>query len=114
MFVTQYAWKAIEVGEDKEKTVENMFYLGSAYGFLARANIMEGECWDGYWNAGKSENYLEDVLEADPNVSDAYLGLAVLEYFPGVGVTGFTSFLAWLGGMSGDRETGLQSNGHPA
>ncbi len=108
MFVKHYAWKAVEAGEEKEETVENMFYLGSAYGFLARANVMAGEYWDGYWNASKSENYLEDVLEADPEISDAYLGLGVIEYFPEVGITGFTSFLAWLGGMSGDREAGLE------
>jgi tetratricopeptide (TPR) repeat protein len=108
MFVKHYAWKAVEAGEEKEESLENMFYLGCAYGFLARANIMSGEYWDGYWNASKSENYFEDVLEADPNISDAYLGLAVIEYFPEVGVSGFTSFLAWLGGMSGDREAGLK------
>lgn len=107
MFVKHYAWKAVEAGEEKEETIENMFYLGAAYGFLARANIMSGEYWDGYWNASKSENYFEDVLEADPNISDAYLALGVIEYFPEVGVSGFTSFLAWLGGMSGDREAGL-------
>jgi len=108
MFVKHFAWKAVVAGEGKDESVENMFYLGCAYGFLARANIMSGEYWDGYWNASKSENYLEDVLEADPELSDAYLGLAVLEYFPTVGMTGFRGFMAWLGGMSGDRETGLQ------
>ena len=105
--VRNCAWKAIINGEKLEESVENNFYLGSAYALLSRVNIMSGEYWIGYWNASKAENYFEDVIESDPDVSDAYLNLGINEYFPAVNITGFQSFLAWLGGMSGDREEGL-------
>ena len=41
------------------------------------------------------------------NNNDAYFELGVIKYYPAVAITGFTSTLAWIGGMSGDRELGL-------
>jgi len=38
---------------------------------------------------------------------DAYFELGVINYYPSVAVTGFTSFLAWMGGMSGDKQLGF-------
>jgi tetratricopeptide (TPR) repeat protein len=105
--VKKYAWDAIVSGEQMEENLENNFYLGSAYAYLSRANIMEQDFWEGYWNASKSENYLEDVIDENPDFADAYLNLGVIEYFPALNVTGFQSFLAWIGGMSGDREKGI-------
>ena len=69
---------------------------------------MNQEFWEGYWNASKAENYFEDVLDEDPDFADAYFNLGVNEYFPAVTITGFQSVLAWLGGMSGDREDGIE------
>ncbi len=69
---------------------------------------MEQEYWIAYWNASKCQDYLEEVIEEDPSNNDAYFALAVIEYFPDAMVTGFRSFLAWLGGMSGDKEKGMQ------
>jgi len=105
--VKKYAWDAISNGENLEENSENNFYLGSAYSLVARADIMGQNFWEGYWNASKAENYFEDVLDEDPNLTDAYLNIGVNEYFPAVAVTGFQSVLAWLGGMSGDREAGI-------
>jgi hypothetical protein len=106
--VKKYAWDAILIGEELEETIENNFYLGSAYACLARVNIMNQEIWEGYWNASKAENYFEDVLDENPNLTDAYLNLGVFEYFPAAAITGYQSTLAWLGGMSGDREEGIR------
>jgi tetratricopeptide (TPR) repeat protein len=99
--------KAVSFEDDIEETTENKFYLGSAYGLLCRAYIMKQELWDGYWAADNCEDYLKEVLDEDPNFADAYVGLGVIEYYTGR-LTGFQSFLAWLGGVSGDTETGLQ------
>jgi tetratricopeptide (TPR) repeat protein len=105
--VKKYAWDAIKLGEELEANLENNFYLGSSYAYLSRVNIMNQEYWEGYWNASKAENYFEDVIDENPNVADAYLNLGVNEYFPAIAVTGFQSVLAWFGGMSGDREKGI-------
>lgn len=100
--------KAIELGEELDETTETKFYLGSAYGYLTRALIMQQEYWDGYWTARDSRNYLSDVLEEDPSYVDAYLGLGVIEYFTGLRYTGFYNFLVWFIGMSGDRAVGIE------
>lgn len=105
--VQKFAWDAVTVGEKAEQTTENKFYIGYSYAFLTRVDIMSGEFWNGYWNACKAEDYLEEVIEEDPNCIDAYLLLGVNEYFPAVAISGFQGFLAWLGGMPGDRELGL-------
>lgn len=99
--------KAVSFEDEIEETIENKFYLGSAYGLLCRAYVMKQDLWNGYWAADDCEDYLEDVLEEDPNFADACVGLGVIEYYTGR-LTGFQSFLAWLGGVSGDTETGLQ------
>jgi len=105
--IQKFTWDAITIGEKAEQTTENKFYIGSSYAFLTRVNIMSGEYWNGYWNAGKAEDYLEEVIDEDPNCIDAYLALGVHEYFPAIAISGFQGFLAWLGGMPGDRELGL-------
>ena len=105
--VQKYTWDAITIGEKAAQTTENKFYIGSSYAFLTRVNVMSGELWNGYWNAGKAEDYLEEVIEEDPNCIDAYFTLGAHEYFPAVAVNGFQGFLAWLGGMPGDRDLGL-------
>ncbi|HEY7751943.1 MAG TPA: tetratricopeptide repeat protein [Ignavibacteriaceae bacterium] len=105
--VHYYSRTAIQKAEKLEQTTEIKFYTGCAYGYLARAHGMKQEWWSTYWAAGDCENYLEEVIEEDPKFYDAYFELGVINYYPSVAVTGFTSFLAWMGGMSGDKELGL-------
>jgi len=106
--VHYYSRTAIEKAEQMEQTTEIKFYTGCAFGYLARAHGMQQEWWSAYWAASDCENYLEEVIEEDPDFYDAYFELGVINYYPSVAVTGFTSFLAWLGGMSGDRVLGLK------
>ena len=103
-----YSSKAIEIGEKLEESTEIKFYLGSAYGFLGRIQVFRGERWNGYWSIRDCRNYLEDVIDEDPNFYDAYLGLGAIEYFIGVRYTGFYNFLVWFTGLSGDRELGME------
>ena len=100
--------KTIALTEKMPESTEQKFYLGSAYGFLSRALVMQQEYWDGYWAARDCRNYLEDVIDEDPAFADAYIGLGVIEYFTGLRYTGFYNFLVWFVGMSGDREKGLE------
>ena len=106
--VHYYASQAIEKGEQLEQTTEVKFYIGCAYVHLARAHGMWQEWWSAYWAASSCENYLEEVINEDPEYYDAYFELGVINYYPDVAITGFTSTLAWIGGMSGDRELGLK------
>ena len=106
--VYDYSSKAIELGEEMEETTEIKFYLGSAYGFLSRAQLRLDGRWNAYWSARDCMNYLEDVIEEDPTYYDAYMGIGVIEYFTGLQFTGFYNFLVWFVGMSGDRELGME------
>jgi tetratricopeptide (TPR) repeat protein len=106
--IKHYTWEAIKAGDAANESLENNFYLGCAYAYLARANAMAGEYWEAYWNGSESQNYFEEVLEEEPGIHDAYMNLGVMEYYPAFAITGFTSVLAWFGGMSGDRELGLE------
>jgi len=105
--VHYYSNMAIKKGEQLEQTTEVKFYTGCAYGYLARAHGMRQEWWSAYWAGSSCENYLEEVIEEDSEFYDAYFELGVIKYYPAVAITGFTSTLAWIGGMSGDRELGL-------
>ncbi len=105
--VHYYSNTAIKKAEQLEQTTEIKFYTGCAYGYLARAHGMRQEWWSAYWAASSCENYLEEVIEEDPNFNDAYFELGIINYYPAVAITGFTSTLARIGGMSGDRELGL-------
>jgi tetratricopeptide (TPR) repeat protein len=106
--VHYYSSTAIKKGEQLEQTPEVKFYIGCAYGYLARAHGMWQEWWSAYWAASSCENYLEEVIEEDPEFFDAYFELGVINYYPAVAITGFIRTLAWLGGMSGDRDLGLE------
>ena len=106
--IRQYTWKAITIGEGLPQTAEVKFYMGYAYHFLCRANVMRQEWWTAYWNARKCRTLLEEVIKEDPAINDAYFALGLTEYYPAVAVTGYKSTLAWLGGMSGSREKGLE------
>jgi len=106
--VHYYSRLAIAKGENLEQTKEVKFYIGCAYGYLARAHGMRQEWWSAYWAASSCENFLEEVINEDPEFYDAYFELGVINYYPDVAITGFTSTLAWIGGMSGDRELGLK------
>jgi tetratricopeptide (TPR) repeat protein len=106
--VHYYSRMAIKKADQMEQTTEIKFYTGCAYGYLARAHGMLQEWWSAYWAGSTCENYLEEVIEEDPEFYDAYFELGVINYYPAVAVTGFAKTLAWIGGMSGDRALGLK------
>ena len=105
--IEYYSQKAIAAAEEMKPTTELNFYTGCAYGYLSRAYGMQRQYWNAYWAAKDCRSYLESVLEKDPEYYDAYMGLAVIEYYTGARLTGFMSTIAWLVGMSGDRQLGL-------
>lgn len=104
------AQKAIDLGENSEMTVDNMFYIGTAYGYLARfyGRGQNRSLWNAFWAARSAKSYLNDVLEEDPNYHDARQTLAIFEYFSATQLNGFLGFIAWLVGMDGERDVALQ------
>lgn len=108
VLLAQWAQKTIDVAEKLDETIENRFYLGSAYSYKSRADILNQSYWDAYFSARKGKNYLEDVIEENPEFYDAYLHLGVQSYFISTRVTGWRSKLAWILGMFGDKEKSLE------
>ncbi|MBU1099753.1 MAG: hypothetical protein KKA84_05040 [Bacteroidetes bacterium] len=106
--IEKYGQLAIAASESMGESVEKNFYLGTCYGYLSRVYGMRQEYWNAFWAAKDCINYLEGVLEDDPDYYDAYMGLAVIEYYTGTRLTGFMGTVAWLTGMSGDRILGMQ------
>jgi len=106
--IVKESQKTIELAEKMDDSPMKNFYIGSAYGFLSRALVMQQEYWDGYWAARDCRNHLEDALDEDPSLADAYIGLGMIEYFTGLRYTGFYNFLVWFVGMSGEREKGIE------
>jgi Tfp pilus assembly protein PilF len=106
--IMDYTQKAIDVSDELAKTIDIKFYLGVAHGYRSRINGIRQEFYDAYWDARKCYNYLEDVIEEDPAYYDAYLGMAVIDYFNATRITGWRRTLAWFLGMTGDREKALE------
>lgn len=106
--LAEWAQKTIDVTEMLDESIENKFYLGSAYSYKSRADILNQSYWDAYFSARKGKNYLEDVIKENPEFYDAYLHLGVQSYFVSTRVTGWRSTLAWILGMSGDKEKSLE------
>jgi len=105
-WMVQNALKAIEIVDNSELTTENKFYAGRSYDFLSRYQIRQS-IWDAYWSGRTARNYMEEVLEEDPEYYDAYMSLGVQEYFTSR-LGGWTSTLAWFLGMMGERDRALE------
>jgi len=105
--VRESAGRAIALGEEKEMTLENMFYLGTAYGYLARYYAGKSALWDAFWTARSSRSYLNQVLDEDSSFVDARLELAVQSYYTSR-LGGLLGFLAWLTGMRGNAGQALE------
>lgn len=103
----QFASKTIDLADEMEETTEIKFYLGQAYSYLSRTDIMRRELTDAYFDARKGRNYLQDVLEEAPDFYDAQLNLGVLNYFTATRLSGWQNTLAWFLGMDGDRHEAL-------
>jgi tetratricopeptide (TPR) repeat protein len=104
----EFAQKAIDVGEKSDMSIDDQFFVGSAYGYLSRYYGRRGDFWDAYWKTRSAFGYLDDVLEEDPNYADAYMEKAVIEYFIAFRVRGFYGFVAWMLGMDSDRDVALE------
>lgn len=103
-----YCRHTIRLAEKLPATTVNKFYLGSAHSYLSRVHIMNQSFTDAYFDAATGEDYLEEVIEENPEYYDAYLSLGVLKYFVATRANWWQSSLAFLSGISGDKEEALR------
>ncbi len=93
--------------EDNEDNQDGMFYLGGIYGNLGRYYAIKRSYWNAYWYGRKGKNYLEDLVEINPNYYDAYLGLGIYHYYAAI-MPRFLKFFSFILGIDGEKEQGIR------
>jgi tetratricopeptide (TPR) repeat protein len=105
-----HSFRAAEVAEERLKKNKNdvdaLFYLGGAYGSLGRYYAMTRSYLNAYWYGKKGKEFLEQVVEMDPQYYDAYLGLGIFNYLADV-LPRFVKILSFILGIQGDKEVGI-------
>ncbi|KAA3608866.1 MAG: hypothetical protein D8M58_19210 [Calditrichaeota bacterium] len=100
--------KAIDIADERDD-LGSKFYAGLASAFISRVHITRGEYWDAFWAADDAEDFFEDVLDEVPGNVDAIMAASIREYFVENNVTGFTYFVAWIFGFSGEKQHALDN-----
>jgi len=105
-----YSDIALEKGDDElEKEPDDdifLYMVGANYSYRAIVFAAAENYLDAVWAGKKSDSYLSDALEINPENYDAYLGLGLFNFAAGQTPTAFRWALK-LAGISGDTETGL-------
>ncbi|MBN2425012.1 MAG: DUF3808 domain-containing protein [Calditrichaceae bacterium] len=106
--VSLHAAEIAEKYHEKNKNDQDgLFYLGGIYGNLGRYYAIKRNYWSAYWNGKKGKNYLEDLVEINPQYYDAYLGLGIYHYYAAT-VPRFLKIFSFLLGIEGEKEQGLR------
>lgn len=103
----QYCEKIIPQYENKKLSIDEKFYLGSIYGLLGRFYGVNKSWMSAFSNGKEGKNILEEIIETDPNYTDAYLLLGMMNYYADR-LSGVTKLITSVLGLSGDRKTGLE------
>ena len=90
------------------RRAEAWFYLGGAYGARAQWRVLRGERLAAARDGKRIKEALEQALELDPSLDDAYFGIGLYHYYADVAPTA-AKMLRWLLALpGGDKEKGLQ------
>jgi tetratricopeptide (TPR) repeat protein len=81
-----------------------LFYLGSAYGYQAYFEGQIGKWFPALSHGIKSTKLLNEAIEADSSLYDAYLGIGTYKYWR----YSKLNFIAWLPFIPDDREEGIE------
>jgi hypothetical protein len=103
----EYSEKVIKKYEDKKLSIFDKYYLGSIYGMLGRFYGVNRSWYSAFSNGKEGKNILEEVVKENPNFTDVYLLLGMMNYYADR-LGGVTEFIAGILGLSGDRKVGLQ------
>ncbi|KAA3611254.1 MAG: hypothetical protein D8M58_14895 [Calditrichaeota bacterium] len=85
--------------QEKQKA-KTEFYVGSAYGYLAFYQGQIGEWLSAVKNGSRSADYLEQAIETDSTIWDAYLGLGAYKYW-------LSTKIDWIPFIPDQREEGI-------
>lgn len=94
--------------ERDPEDAEAWFYLGAAYGARVQWRVLRGQKVSAARDGKQIKNALEQALELEPGLDDAYFGLGMYKYYADVAPAAarILRFLLLLPG--GDREEGLR------
>jgi len=82
---------------------ELLFYLASAYGYLAYFQGRSGMWIPALSNGIKANNLFNDAVEIDSTMYDAYLGIGTFKYWR----YSKLAFISWLPFIPDDRDEGI-------
>jgi tetratricopeptide (TPR) repeat protein len=80
-----------------------LFYLASAYGYLAYFQGRAGQWLPALSNGIKAANLFNETIEFDSTMYDAYLGIGTFKYWR----YSKLSFISWLPFIPDDRDEGV-------
>jgi len=107
----KFCKKTIQVSEKQMgKTIteaEGLFFIGGAYGFLARYYLAKGDWVNAVYNGKQSRDFLQESVEKDSQMYDAYMGLGLYHYYAAV-LPKIVDALATFFGLGGNRELGIK------
>lgn len=106
-----YLSETIQLSEDRlsknKNDLEGLFYLGNAYSLKSRVKGLRGSYYSAGRDAAKGRDYMEQVLEIDPNQPDALYNLGMYNYLAGA-LPGYAKVLkVFLFLPGGDKTEGL-------
>jgi len=91
-----------------DKDADVLYILGANYGFRAMAYMKTNSQINAVWAVKNSNKYLNETLEINSAMYDAYLGLGLFNYALSM-VPGVFKWALKLAGLSGDREEGIHN-----
>ncbi|MBI3291572.1 MAG: tetratricopeptide repeat protein [Elusimicrobia bacterium] len=102
----QKAQAAVEAATQAKTLAQAYFYLGGAYGLKGRWAVTQSQWFRAYRFGKRGVHFLRLALDYDPELSDAYLGLGIYDYYTDT-LPRFQRVLARLF-IRGDRQRGLE------
>jgi tetratricopeptide (TPR) repeat protein len=98
---------SLQLLNNNSKNDRLLYTVGINYTYRAIAFAKAGNFLDAVWASKKSESYLTETIEINPNNNDAYLGLGLYNFAFGQIPAGFRWALS-LAGITGDKVKGLE------
>jgi tetratricopeptide (TPR) repeat protein len=92
----------------KQDVARNLLYEGMAYALRARLEGLRGRDLPTARAGKKMRSFLLAALQADPNLTDAYLGVGIYNYFVDTLPTIVKFLSIFIGLPSGSRDEGLK------